>query len=269
MHPEDRISAIWQLSEAIRSNAPIIHNLTSLVMQNDTADVIAAVGATQVTLHTREEARTAAGVAAAVAVNSGTLDEAWLAAVRDALHVAAARDLPWVFDPVAAGFTAYRAEAAHELLRRRPTIVKGNASEIIALSGHGEAGRAADSTHTVDQAADAARALARRFGCVVVVSGVRDLVTDGERGLRVANGDPLMGRMIGSGCMLTSVIACFLAVTGDAFQAAEAAVAYFTVAGEIAAARAQGPGTLKPLLIDALYNLDRQQLRERLRIETV
>ncbi len=251
---------------AIRRSAPLVHNITNLVVQNDTAAAIAAVGATQVTLHTPEEAGDAARASAALALNSGTLDEAWLRCAREAVQTAAEGSKPWVLDPVAAGLTRYRTDAAHDLLKLGPTVLKANPSEVLVLAGYADAGRAADSIHSVDQASDAADELARRHGCIVVVTGAEDLITDGERALRLGNGHPLMGRMIGSGCMLTSVIACFVAEGHESFEAAQAAVAHFTIAGEIAAERAGGPGTLKPLLIDALCNLDGNELGRRLRV---
>lgn len=235
-------------------------------MQNDTADAIAAVGGVQITLHTREEVREVAEKASALAVNVGTLDEAWMACAREAIPTVANRDVPWVLDPVAVGFTRYRTDAVHELLRLHPTVLKGNASEILTLAGAVGGGRGADSIHSVGDAAEAAQRLARDHRCLIVVSGAEDLITDGRRSARIANGAPMMARMIGSGCMLTSILACFLAVADDPFEASQAAVAYFTVAGEIAAERADGPGTLKPLLIDALYNLDATEFQRRARI---
>lgn len=262
----DPSARFQQLSEAVRRRSPLVHNITNFVVQNDTADAVAAVGGTQVTLHTVEEARDAAAICTALALNPGTLSDAWMACAREALSVAAQHAKPWVLDPVAVGFTRYRTEAARELLQQGPTVLKGNASEIMVLAGEASSGHGADSTHRVEQAADAARRLATDFGCTVVVTGEQDLITDGTRAVGIANGAALMGSMIGSGCMLTPVIACYLAVSDDPFEAAQAAVAHFTIAGEIAAEQANGPGTLKPLLIDALYNLDGVQYAQRLRV---
>lgn len=266
MSEREFAAEIGQLARTLRERAPLVHNITNRVVQNDTADAIAAVGGTQISLYTVEEAEVAAGISAALAVNLGTLDTAWLRCAHQALAVAADQGKPWVLDPVAVGLSAYRREAAEQLLARRPSVLKGNASEILVLAGQAEQGRGADSIHSVDQAMAAARALAAQHGCVVVVSGAQDYITDGHRESVLGNGAPLMGQMIGSGCMLTAVIGCFLAVADDAFSAACAAVAYFGVAGELACARAGGPGTLKPLLIDALYNLNPDALRPRLKL---
>lgn len=256
---------VWKLIETVRRSAPLVHNITNLVVQNDTADAIGAVGATQITLHNLEEARAATEASAALAVNIGTLSAPLLQCARQAIQAAAELHRPWILDPVAAGLTDYRREAARQLLGLGPTVLKANASEILALSGS-DRGRGGDSVHSVEQAAAAARELARRHGGVVVVTGAEDLITDGSRCARIGSGVPLLGQVVGSGCMLTAVLACFLAVEADPFAAALAGIAYFNVAGEVAAERAGGPGTLKPLLIDALSGLSRNELESRLRL---
>ena len=267
MSEDDPAARFWHCSESVRSAAPLVQNITNLVMQHDTAAAIAAVGGTQMTLHGIEEAREIASVAAALAVNPGTLNEDWMRCARDAIAVAGQRGIPWILDPLAIGLSRYRTDAIMELLALGPTVVKANASELLALTGSQATGRAADSLHSVDQAVGAARELASRHRCVVVVTGDEDLIADGKRSMRLSNGAPVMGQMIGSGCMLTSVMACFLAVSDDYLEAAAAAVAHFTIAGELAAERAEGPGSLKPRFIDALYNLDREQFSERLRMQ--
>jgi len=266
MTHSDLTARLWDLAETVRVSAPLVHNITNLVVQNDTADAIAAAGATQITLHNLEEAREVAALCAAAAINLGTLNEPFLQCAREAVTVAASLGRPWVLDPVAAGFTAYRTAAAREFLGMRPTVLKANASEILVLAGHADGGRGAESIHSVENAAEAARNLARRYGSVVVVSGPQDMITDGARGATVSNGHPLMGRMIGSGCMLTSVIGAFVAAGDSHFETALAAVAYFGVAGELAAERADGPGTFKPLFIDALHNLGRETFDARVRV---
>lgn len=264
MNEAEPANRFFRIFNAIQRRSPLIHNITNLVMQADTAAAIAAVGGVQMTLHAPEEARQAAAVAHALAVNVGTPDTAWLEATRAALDVAAGQGTPWLLDPVAAGLSDYRTAIMRELLRLQPTVVKGNASEILALAGTVSSGRAADSIHAVDQAIEAAARMAEEHGCIVAVTGAEDLVTDGRRIVRLGNGRALMGRMIGSGCMLSAVIACCLAVADDPYDAVQAAIAHFTVAGEIAVEQANGPGTLKPLLIDALYNLGEDTLQARL-----
>ncbi len=259
---------LWRHCEAVKSGAPLVQNITNLVMQNDTAAAIAAVGGTQLTLHGVEEAKEIAALAHAVAVNPGTLNADWMKCARDAIEVAGQRRIPWVLDPLAVGLSRYRTEAIMELLSLGPTVIKANASELLVLAGSRDTGRGADSLHSVDEAAQLASSFAATNRCIVVVTGDRDLVSDGKRTIRLSNGAPLMGRMIGSGCMLTSIIACFLGASDDRLDAVTAAVGQFTIAGELAAEQANGPGTLKPLLLDALHGLDHEQFSGRLRAES-
>lgn len=261
------LACIHERVDSLKRTAPLVHNITNRVVEYESAAAIAAVGATQVTVRGREEAAELAGVCAALAVNPGTLTDEWMAAARCAIDVASGLGTPWVLDPVAVGLTRYRTEAARELLALGPTVVKANASEILALAAGSDArGRGADSLHTVGEARGVAAELARRHQCVVIVTGPEDCVTDGQRLATVANGSELMARMIGAGCVLTAVVASFLATGGAPFDAAVAAVAYYGVAGEEAATRAQGPGTLAPALLDALHNLDARTLEARLRV---
>jgi len=262
----DMKERIPELADLVVTTSPLVQNITNLVVQNDTADAIAAVGGTQVTLHTLEEARPIADICSALALNLGTLDENLLRSARIAVETMNGRGRPWVLDPVAAGLTAYRGDAALEFLGLGPAVLKANASEVLAIASEGPRGHGADSVDPVEAAADAAGELARRHRCVVVVTGAEDLVTDGVRTATVRNGHPMMGRMIGAGCMLTSVMGCFLAVGDDPFESAVAAAACFGVAGELAAERSAGPGTLKPQLIDALHNLETGTLQSRLRV---
>lgn len=254
-----------RLAAAVRQAAPLIHNITNLVVQNDAADAIAAVGGVQMTLHAPEEACEVASIADALTVNVGTPDTDWIQAADIAVRTIRERGRPWLLDPVAVGLSGYRTDVIERLLAQRPTVIKANASEALALARTGAAGRAADSRHTVGEAVDAAKRLAREYDCVVVVTGACDLITDGVMAVRLSNGDPMMGRMIGSGCMLSSVLGCFLAVADAPFDAALAGLAHFSIAGEVAAANAGGPGTLKPLLIDVLYNLDAATVAARLK----
>ena len=268
MFDSDSVSRISRMAKNVRARAPLVHNVTNLVVQNETAQAIAAIGGTQVTLHHPEEAAQAASACDALAVNLGTPNDELLLTAHKAVEAVKALARPWVLDPVAAGFTPYRTEAAMELLALGPTLVKANASEVLALSGARARGRAADSVHAVAEAEDAARELSETYGCVVAITGSEDLVTDGERTAVVCNGHPLMGRMIGSGCMLTAVAGCFLAVEQDPFYAALGAMGCFAVAGEYAALNAAGPATMGISLIDALDALEPKEIGRRLRLRS-
>jgi len=257
---------IASLLERVRQQSPLIHNITNNVVINDSADAILAVGATQATVHNVEEARELASLAAAVAINLGTPSELWTTCARTAVDTATELGTPWDLDPVAVGLLPYRTDLAHEFLAKGPTAIKGNASEILAFAGEDATTHGADSQHHPDQALEAAVRLAKWSGSAVGVTGAVDVVTDGERVIRLSNGDPIMPHVVGTGCMLTSISAAFLAVADDAVDGMVAAISAMSVASELAAAKAAGPGTMKPLLLDALYGLDAATLAGRMKL---
>jgi hydroxyethylthiazole kinase len=255
--------------EAMRAAAPLVHNITNYVAMNVMANVLLAAGASPAMVHAREEAADFARIAHALTVNIGTLSQPWVGAMAEAAGAAVAAGRPWVLDPVAAGATAFRREAAMELLTLRPTLVRGNASEIIALAGGGAAGKGVDAIDGVAAAEGAAVTLARTLGAVVAVTGPLDFVTDGARAARIANGHPLMPQVTALGCSLTGVCGAFLGAGCEPFEGTVAALAYFGLAGERAADGAAGPGSFAVRLLDSLAALDAAALDAGARIESL
>lgn len=248
---------------AVRQHRPLIHNITNLVVMNVTANALLAAGASPVMAHSPDEVEEMVALARALVLNIGTLTSEWVAAMIKAARKANALGRPVVLDPVGAGATGLRTRAAGEILEAAAVaVIRGNASEIMALDQGSAATRGVDSAHQVADAAASAGRLARRLGAVVAVTGATDLVTDGTREVRVANGHALMGRITGSGCSATALIAAFLAVDPDPLSAAATALAFFGLAGEHAGTAAPGPGSFQVALLDALYTLGPEALQE-------
>lgn len=247
---------VWEDVAAVRRTGPLVHNITNYVAMDLSANALLAAGASPAMVHAREEAADFARVADAVVVNIGTLSPHWVDAMHDAVEVAAGRPVPWVLDPVAVGVTPYRTKTAVDLLDRRPSVLRGNASEILALSGAAEGGRGVDSAHEAADAVEAARELAGRTGGVVAVTGAEDVVTDGERIVTVRGGHPMMSRITALGCAASALVGAFSAVRDDTLRATVGALALLGLAGGRAADGAAGPGTLRLRLLDELYSLD-------------
>ncbi|MNT11802.1 Hydroxyethylthiazole kinase [compost metagenome] len=164
---------------------------------------------------------------------------------------------PWVLDPVAHHATAFRRDAIGRLLDLRPAIIRGNASEIIALAGGQSAGKGVDARDAVAQAEQSARDIAVRRQTVVAVTGEVDFVTDGARAVRIGGGSPLMPRVTATGCALSAVVGAFAAVSkDDPYAAAVAALSAFGIAGQRATAEAEGPGSFAWRFLDALAALE-------------
>ncbi|WP_095589361.1 hydroxyethylthiazole kinase [Actibacterium ureilyticum] len=251
----------------MRAAAPLVQNITNYVSMNVMANVLLAAGAAPAMVHARQEAAEFAGLAGALNVNIGTLSPDWVLAMEAAAKAARDAGTPWGLDPVAAGATGYRREVSARLLALGPDVIRGNASEILALAGDGGAGRGVDAGDPVAAAEAAARALALRTGGVVIASGAVDFVTDGTRAARVSNGHALMARVTALGCSLSALVMAFVAAGDDPFDAAVAALAYYGLAGERAAEAARGPGSFAVGFLDALAAIDAVDLRADARVE--
>lgn len=251
----------------IRRRRPLVHNVTNLVVTNTTANALLALGASPAMVEGTDEVAEFVAKSDALVVNLGTMSADRAAAIRLAVAAAQRSGKPWVLDPVAVGVLRYRSLLARDLLLHAPAAIRGNASEIISLEGR-EDGMAhgVDSSASSEAAVASAQRLARATGAAVAVTGAVDYVTDGAQVVSIHNGDPLMARVTGMGCTATAVIGACLAVEADRLAATVHGLAIIAVAGEVAAARARGPGSLQLEILDALYHLDAATLAARVRL---
>jgi hydroxyethylthiazole kinase len=255
---------------AVREQRVLVHSLTNYVVMNSTANALLAAGASPVMAHAQEEVEEMAGLAGAVVLNIGTLSPPWITAMRLAGAAANRRGAPVVLDPVGSGATAFRTSTARQLAHHLSiAVVRGNPSEIMSVAGLDAVTKGVDAAHDVDEASKIATELARRLGTVVAITGEVDLITDGGAVYRVEAGHELMGRVTGTGCTATVLVAAFCAVENDYAAAAAGALAYFGVAGELAADHARGPGSYQVALLDALDRLQPADLEAAKRIREV
>jgi hydroxyethylthiazole kinase len=253
----------------LRERKRLVHNITNYVSMNYIANALLACGASPVMAHAIDEVEEMVSLAGALVLNIGTLTPVWVDAMVKAGKQANRLNVPVAMDPVGAGATRLRTDSAKRLMTEvRVSVIRGNASEILALARSKSTTLGVDARHSVDEAADAAVALARDTDTTIAVTGETDFVTDGVRAYLVHNGHPLMGRVTGTGCVATSIVGAFLAVDPDGVKAASTALAFFGLAGEQAAARAAGPGSFQTALLDSLYAMDEEALRRGTKIKT-
>ncbi|KAG4983125.1 hypothetical protein AAZX31_10G121400 [Glycine max] len=271
-------SKAWRLLSEVRSQSPLIQCITNFVSMDIVANTLLSAGASPAMLHAAEELPDFTPRAAALVVNVGTLSPSWLPAMKAAARLCMTLATPWVLDPVAASASAFRLDACRELLKLRPTVVRGNASEIIALSQASAAAqphtnaasKGVDSVHKSMDAVEAAKLLARTSGAIVAVSGATDIVTDGNRVVGAHNGVAMMQKITATGCSVTALIAAFVAVDkSHALDAAVSALAVFGVAGELGMKMAKGPASLRMHLIDELYGLDESALNSHVNVTSL
>jgi hydroxyethylthiazole kinase len=259
---------IWSAVQAIRQKAPVVHSITNYVVMNSTANALLALGASPVMAHAEEEMEEMTGIASALVINIGTLSPAWVRAMFKAAEAARKRKIPIILDPVGAGATSYRTRTARELIRAvPPEIIRGNASEIMALLEKNVKTKGVDSTASSEAAVAIGRNLHEVSGAAVCISGETDY-TIGRTGIiRGRNGHVMMTRVTGLGCTASALCGAFAAVEPDPAVAAAEAMAVMGIAGEIAFARSAGPGSLQIHFIDALYCLSADDISRMLKIE--
>ena len=261
---------LWQDVLAVRANAPLVHSITNFVVMNFNANILLALGASPVMAHAREEVADMANIAGALVLNIGTLEPDWIEAMKIAHTRAHARGIPVVLDPVGAGATPYRNQALSELIANAsPSIIRGNASEIMSVAGLATATRGVDSSVGSNQALDSAQILAQKINGVVCVSGATDYVLDAQgRAAHLNNGHVWMTKVTGVGCSASAMIGAFAAVQSDLWRATLAAMAYLGVVGEVAYEQAQndGVGTYQMQLLNAVQMLDEATFVQRLKL---
>jgi hydroxyethylthiazole kinase len=263
---------LWADVEAVRQQRPLVHSITNLVVMSLNANVLLAAGASPVMAHAHEEVKDMAGIAQALVLNIGTLDPYWVDSMKLALTRALERRIPVVLDPVGAGATPYRNQAVEALLATgSPTVIRGNASEVMSTARVSIKTRGVDSSAAADDALDAAKALAERTGGVVCVSGATDYILDHTGRLtKLNNGHEWMTRITGVGCSLTTLMGAFAVVQPDAWRASVAAMAFMSIAGELAAektmARGGGVGSMAVALLDELHLMTAETFVSRLKL---
>lgn len=258
---------IYTNLEEVRRQAPLVHNITNYVAMNLTANALLAVGASPVMAHAPEEVEDMVSIASALVINIGTLSGHWVEAMFKAAHQAKKKGIPIIYDPVGAGATPYRTRTIRELIQAvPPTIVRGNASEIIAVAGGHAKTKGVDSAAAVDTALDSARHISEQHDCVVCVSGETDYIVTKKDITMIKNGHALMPKVTGLGCTASALCGAFAAVNPDYFAATTAAMAVMGIAGEIAAEKAAGPGSLQVQFLDTLFHLTGAEIQQRLKI---
>ncbi len=240
--------------DQIAERKPLVHQMTNVVVTNDTANLTLGFGALPVMAYAPEEVAEMASISQALVLNIGTLSAGEIEAMLIAGRAANEHGVPIVLDPVGAGATRFRTESALRLLRElRITTLRGNRGEIGALVGVGEV-RGVEAVGSEDPRQVAATA-AERFGLTVAVTGEVDIITGPSETLAVANGHPLLGRITGSGCMATAAIGIFLTAGEDPTLQTALALATYGRAAERAAEGNPGPGTFRTRLLDEVAAL--------------
>lgn len=236
----------------LKKQRPLVLCLANYVSIEFVANSLLALRASPIMSEELEELEELMQISNSLYINIGTLTKSFAAKAKAACMIAKKYNKPIVLDPVGAGASIVRNKAANELLPFAD-IVRGNASEILAVFDSSNHAHGVESVHKVNEAEKAAKLLALKNNCVIAVSGKQDFITDGKKEETLHFGSSLMPLVTGMGCSLTAVIAGFRAIIPDSFESAKLATAYFGLTGQVAESFYQGPGSFKTSFIDNLY----------------
>ncbi len=255
---------------AVRSKAPLVHNITNYVTVNDCANAVLAIGASPIMADDILEAADITAISSALVINIGTLNQRTIASMVAAGKRANELGIPVVLDPVGAGASALRNDTVKTLLEQvRMSIIRGNISEVGFLAGLQVSTKGVDAAES-DAGNDAvavAKVVAARFHCVAAITGAIDVISDGTRVVKIHNGHPMLSKVTGTGCMTTALVGSF-AGAADPFTAAVGGIASMGIAGELAYEQAGrlGTGSFHIGIIDALSRLDAELIEERAKL---
>ena len=247
----------------IRERKPLVHSITNYVVMNETANATLCIGALPIMAHAVDEVEEMVGIAGALVLNIGTLEHEWVKAMELAGKRANELGVPVILDPVGAGATRLRTESSKRLLENvHVSIVRGNSGEVATLAGIAAEVKGVESMGAAASPDEIAKQFAATYGCTVPITGPIDAVSDGKRAASVANGDVMLSRVVGTGCMSNVIVAAFAAVQPDPFVAAIGGLVAFGAAGELAAQVSGGRrGTFGVELLNGLYALDPPTIR--------
>jgi len=256
------------LLERLRKERPLVHSVTNYVVMNFTANALLAMGASPVMAHSVDEIEEMVSLASAFVINIGTLSRHWIESMLRGGRKANELGVPVILDPVGSGATSLRTNTFRTLVKElKLTVVRGNASEILSIASDDIKTKGVETVHDAEQALETAREAAREIDSVVAITGPMDLIADGNKVIRCYNGHPLLRSVTGTGCAATTTIAAFATVTHDPLEAASAGLAFFGLAGELAGARADSPGSFMVSLLDAMYQISPEQFQAKARLE--
>ncbi|NQD64858.1 hydroxyethylthiazole kinase [Bacillus haikouensis] len=252
---------MFHLVNEVREKNPLVHNITNVVVTNFTANGLLAIGASPVMAYAKEEAADMARIAGALVLNIGTLSREEVESMIIAGKAANEQGVPVVLDPVGAGATAFRTEMSMKILQEvSVSFIRGNAAEVANVAGEKWLIKGVDAGMGSGSTMELAEKVAEQFGCTVVITGEKDVITNGKTTHTVANGHPLLTQVTGTGCLLSSVIGAFAAIEKDAVRAATTAVAAYGIAAEKAAETTadKGPGSFQIAFLDQLSKMRKE-----------
>jgi len=269
------IDEILNLMDKAKEENPLVNFLINYVTANELTSITSYFGGTPIMTDDPIDAADVVeyGEVDAVIFNIGTVTNKQVKAMIEAGKKATERNVPIILDPVAAGVTPFRSAAIKRMLEElKISVIKGNLAEVKACLGVETTSKGVDSNEDESDADQYVVALARKYNCVVAMTGIEDIITDGNRVVKIKNGTPSLPKVIGTGCTIGALVGTFSGVTDDYFYSAMTGVIIMGIAGEIADQKVDaklGYYTYKHHLLDTLSVMTIEEIKDRANIVDV
>ena len=250
---QDIIQQVIEAWKQLKAQSPLVHCMTNSVASNYVANILLAAGASPAMIDNPFEAESFARIAGAISLNTGTPTSEQTAAMKIAAKTCAELNKPWVLDPVGYGsILQWRSETVDELVAFKPTIIRGNASEISALAGKQVESKGVDSTANSADVYHEAKSLLEYTDCIAI-SGASDFIISKELNaiIEVHGGSHLQPRITATGCALGALIAAYCVVSTPTI-ATIAAHIHFAIAGKLAYQHSQTVGSFNVSFLDQI-----------------
>ena len=271
-----------EIIKNVKNNTPLVHNITNYVTVNDCANILLACGGSPIMADDIEEVEEIVSISSSLVINIGTLNSRTIESMIKAGKKANEQNIPVILDPVGVGASRLRTDTANKLLNEvKFAVVRGNISEIKALgntNAKGAKGVDADLADSIneenlDEVVEYIKSLSEKLSSVIAVTGAIDIVSDSKKTYIIRNGHPMMGKISGTGCMLSSIIGAYCGANKDNIvDATVAAVCIIGLSGELAYEKIlkndEGTSMLRSHLIDFMSKIDDKMLKEGAKFET-
>lgn len=264
---------MYDLLNKVKEVNPLILHYTNEVTINDCANITLAIGASPLMSYSDEEVEEIVSIASAVVINIGTMNSSRLDLFLKAGKAANKYNKPVVLDPVGVFATKTRIEFTNKLLNEiKFDVVKGNVAEIKFIGGLDVRGKGVDSFDDGEDISHIVKKVANKLGTIVVATGKTDFVSNGEEIIKINNGTGKLKSVTGTGCMTGSLIGSYLGAYNEKcncskVQAVSMGVLTMAISGELADKNNIPIGSFKEMLMNNVYEITSETIKEFGRVE--
>lgn len=281
----------------VKEENPLTYCITNSVTVNDCANAVLAIGGSPIMAYNEEEVEEIINISKSLVINIGNPSKDEIKSMKKACYYANKRNIPIIFDPVGVGISKLRNDLSLNFIQNYElSIIRGNMSEIKAIAKlvnldsikldasklknqegkqKGVDVNIADiiTKENLSENGFLVKELAKKLNTIIVASGPIDLISDGKIIIAIKNGNEMMPKITGSGCMLSTIIGTYNGANDPLISAITASL-HITIAGEKASQYKKSPselglGTFHQYLIDYLYLLKETDISKNARITII